>query len=241
MKIAIIDDEQDALDCLCRKVGNQLSFLGYSGSELACFHGAEEFFSAWSPGGYDLVLMDIYMEGMPGIEAARRIRERDRDCRLVFCTSSNDFASESYEVGAHYYLLKPFSDAAIMSMLRKLDLENYEFSRFITLPDGKNVLLRNIIYTEYHNHVVTIHTKKDGQVRTRISQTEFQSLLVGYPYFCCCSKGIILNFHEVTVQNKAMFTMSDGSIISVSRRKEKEVQEAYAAFLFNQMRKEMRE
>lgn len=241
MKIAIIDDEQDELDGLSRRLENQLSSLGYSKNIIHCFHSAEDFFSAWSPGSYDLILLDIYMEGMQGIEAARRIREQDRDCRLVFCTSSNDFASESYEVGAHYYLLKPFSDDAVLGMLRKLDLETYEFSRFLTLPDGKNILLRNIIYTEYHNHVVTIHTKRDGQIRTRISQTEFQNLLMGYPYFCCCSKGIIINFHEVSVQDKAMFTMSDGSTVAVSRRKEKEVQEAYAAFLFQRMRKEMRE
>ena len=169
------------------------------------------------------------MEGMPGIEAARRIRERDADCRLVFCTSSNAFASESYEVGAHYYLHKPFSDRDIMNMLRKLDLESYESTRFITLPDGKRIFPRNIIYTEYHNHVVTMHMKKDGQLRTRISQAGFQDLLLEYPYFCCCAKGILLNFHEVSAQNGAMFTMSDGSAVAVSRRREKEVQEAYAA------------
>jgi hypothetical protein len=62
-----------------------------------------------------------------------------------------------------------------------------------------------------------------------------------YPYFCCCAKGILLNFHEVSAQNGAMFTMSNGSAVAVSRRREKEVQEAYAAFLFQRMRKEMGE
>ncbi len=241
MKIAIVDDEKDELDCLSRRLENQLSLLGYSENVIHCFHSAEDFFSAWSPGRYDLILLDIYMEGMQGIEAARRIREQDRDCRLVFSTFSNDFASESYEVGAHYYLLKPFSDDAILGMLRKLDLETYESGRFVTLPDGKNILLRNIVYTEYHNHVVTIHTKRDGQMRTRISQTEFQHLLLGYPCFCCCSKGVLINFHEVARQDRAMFTMSNGSAVAVSRRREKEVQAAYAAFLFQRMRKEMRE
>ncbi|WP_300846860.1 LytTR family DNA-binding domain-containing protein [uncultured Acetatifactor sp.] len=241
MKIAIIDDEQDELDGLSRRVEDQFSLLGYSGNEIHCFHSAEEFFPAWSPGGYDLILMDIYMDGMPGIEAARRIRKQDRDCRLVFSTSSNSFASESYEVGADYYLHKPFTDDDIANMLRKLDLENYELSRSITLPDGKHILLRNIIRTEYHNHVVTISTKNNGQVRTRTSQAEFQSLLSEYPYFCCCSKGIILNFYEVSARDKSMFTMSDGSTVAISRRKEKEVQEAYAVFLFERMRKEMRE
>ena len=241
MRIAIVEDEQDELDCLSRRLEHQLSLLGYTENVIRCYRSAEEFLAAWRPGGCDLILLDIYMEGMLGIEAARRIRERDADCRLVFCTSSNAFASESYEVGAHYYLHKPFSDRDIMNMLRKLDLESYESTRFITLPDGKRIFPRNIIYTEYHNHVVTMHMKKDGQLRTRISQAGFQDLLLEYPYFCCCAKGILLNFHEVSAQNGAMFTMSDGSAVAVSRRREKEVQEAYAAFLFQRMRKEMGE
>ena len=86
MRIAIVDDEQDELDCLSRRLEHQLSLLGYTDNLIRCYSSAEEFLAAWHPGGCDLIMLDIYMEGMPGIEAARRIRERDADCRLVFCT-----------------------------------------------------------------------------------------------------------------------------------------------------------
>lgn len=99
MRIAIVDDEQDELDCLSRRLEHQLSLLGYTENVIRCYRSAEEFLAAWHPGGCDLILLDIYMEGMPGIEAARRIRERDADCRLVFCTSSNAFASEKLRGG----------------------------------------------------------------------------------------------------------------------------------------------
>ena len=208
MRIAIVEDEQDELDCLSRRLEHQLSLLGYTENVIRCYRSAEEFLAAWRPGGCDLILLDIYMEGMPGIEAARRIRERDADCRLVFCTSSNAFASESYEVGAHYYLHKPFSDRDIMNMLRKLDLESYESTRFITLPDGKRIFPRNIIYTEYHNHVVTMHMKKDGQLRTRISQAGFQDLLLEYPYFCCCAELEQQN-HMLLLENLQYVNLKD--------------------------------
>lgn len=241
MKIAIVDDEQDELEALSEIIKSHLSDLGISSIITDTFRSAEEFFSAWEAGKYELILLDIYMDGMTGIDAARRIRESDGDAFLVFCTSSNGFASESYEVRAHYYLCKPFSDKNISDMLKRLNLKSYEFSRFIDLPDGQRIVLRNIIYTEYYNHVVTIHNKNGGDIRTRISQSEFEALLGKYPYFCRCCKGIVVNFYEVTDYCKNSFTMSGNKTVSISRRKEKEVQTAYTDFCFERLRKEMRE
>ena len=51
------------------------------------------------------VFLDIYLKDWLGIDIARKIRETDREVYLVFCTSSNGFASESYEVNARDYLL----------------------------------------------------------------------------------------------------------------------------------------
>ena len=126
-------------------------------------------------------------------------------------------------------------------MLDRLNMEEYELNRFLVLPDGQQVILRNIIYTEYYNHVVTIHNKKGADMRTRISQAKFTGLLREYPYFRSCSKGIMVNFYEVSDSRGSLFEMSNGEIIYLSRRKEKEVQGAYVDFCFERMRKEMRE
>lgn len=240
MKIAITDDDPQDLRTLSEMTKCELSSLGYYDNLIDTFHSAEELFSVWTAGKYELILLDIYMDGIHGIDAARKIRAHDKDVRLVFCTSSNDFASESYEVHAHYYLRKPFSEDNIKKMLERLDLENCEFGRFITLPDGQNMILRNILYTDYHNHIVTIHNKKGEAIRTRISQLEFETLLCQTSFFHCCYKGIIVNFYEIVTLNENIITLSNGETLYVSRRKEKEVQNAYALFLFERMRKEMR-
>ena len=49
------------------------------------------------------------MSGMTGMEAARKIREQDEFCQLIFTTTTTEFAVDSYEVGAAFYLVKPFS------------------------------------------------------------------------------------------------------------------------------------
>lgn len=241
MKIAIVDDEPKELANLSETVKRHLSSMGYPSVITDMFHSAEDFFAVWETGAYELIVLDIYMDGMLGIDAARKIRESDADVFLVFCTASNEFASESYEVSAHYYLRKPFTEKNISDMLCRLDFKNRESSRFIGLPDGKQLILRNVIYTEYYNHVVTVHNKYGKDMRTRISQAELENLLCGYSYFCCASKGIVVNFYEVVNYDKNIFVMSDGSTVPVSRRREKTVRDAYADFCFERIRKEMRE
>ena len=160
MKIAVIDDEKMELSYLSEAIRGYLSEAGYLENRVDTFQSAEEFFGVWEVQGYDLILMDIYMDGLSGIDAARRIRRLDADVRLVFCTISNGFASESYEVGAHYYLQKPVSKQRISDMFKRLKMEEYETGRFVILPDGQHMVLRNIIYTEYGNHIVTVYNKR---------------------------------------------------------------------------------
>lgn len=235
MNVALVDDCQKDLDylstLLLQKLGNHIS--------LHIFHSGKEFLSFWKPGSYDLVILDILMDTLTGIDIAREIRKIDSEVRLVFCTASNEFASESYEVNAHFYLRKPYSQDQADTMLSRLNLQNYELRRSVTLPDGQQIILRNIIYTEYSNHVLTIHSKQRNDVRSYISQSNAEALFCAYPYFLVCSKGIIVNLHEVDHKMAGTFHMSDGTILPISRRKSKEVQDAYAAFCFAKMREEV--
>lgn len=240
MKIALVDDDRATLERLTELISRQLSLLGDSGHRIDTYQSGEEFLVAWSAGTYDLIVLDIFMGGVLGIDVAHKIRETDREVRLVFCTSSNEFACESYEVGAHYYLHKPFTEAGIKRMLDRLDLEIMELTRAVTLPDGQGIVLRNILFTQYFSHTAEIYSKKRDTIRSRISQTELEALLCEYPYFFCCSKGVIVNFHEVAQLKDDAFILTNGSSVPISRRKAKAVHDAYTKFRFEQMRKEVR-
>lgn len=239
MKIAVIDDEQTELLNLSKTISEYLTEAGYLSERIDIFQSAGEFLAAWKAHEYDLILLDIYLGGASGIDVARRIRRMDQDVRLVFCTVSNEFASESYEVGAHYYLLKPILKQRISDMFQSLRLEEYESGRFMILPDGQHMILRNIIYTEYNNHIVTVYNKSGEDIRTRISQTKFEDLLSNFSYFRCCSKGILVNFYEVVKFDGNFFEMSNGKKLYMSRRREKEVRNAYIEFCFKQTRREI--
>jgi len=240
MKIALIDDEPEELDYLMQIIQKHWPVTGNSTCNIDTFYSGMDFLRTWKPGKYGLIIIDIYLnDDITGIETARKIRETDNKTCLVFCSNSNEFASESYEVNAQYYILKPISEENIINMFSRLNFNTSSNMHSITLPDGQKILLRNIIFTEYSNHIVTIHNKKGGDTRTRISHGNLEKILCSHPYFYCCYKGIIVNFYEVTNQDKDVFLMSDGSNIPISRRKSKDVQNAYIKFCFEKMRKEI--
>lgn len=232
MRIALVDDTSMELEILSDIISKELPY-----ATVFTFPSGKSFLESWENNGYDLILLDIYMEDMLGVDVAKKIRETDEEVRLVFCTTSNEFASESYEVGANYYLQKPVSQVSFQRMLKMIRLDDYEENRFITLPDGQRIVLRNITYTEYYNHSIIIHSKKRADLQTRLSQMEWEALLSEYNFLCSCSKGIVVNLHEVDRIEEGMFVLHNGEAVPISRRKTKEMSESYAHFCFEQMRK----
>ncbi len=239
MRIAIVDDlpeEAARLEGMLRTAFHETHTDIH---RLDVFSSAEALLECWLPNAYDLVLLDIFMGGMTGVEAAHILRDSDEHVRLVFCTTSNAFASESYAVGASYYLHKPYSNQDICRMITQVRPRDYALTRYILLPDGQKIILRDIIFTEYENHVISIHRKRGGLAMTRLGQAAFEALITDDPYLLSCSNGLLVNLYEVTAMDTDTFTMSDGSKLPISRRKAKEVQAIYNDFLFQKMRKEM--
>lgn len=233
MKIAIVDDNKTEL---CRLRGYLDELLGAE-TEIVGFSSGEEFLSVWSKDEFDIVILDIFMDTLNGMEVARKIRETDGYVKIVFSTTSNEFASESYEVNACYYLHKPFGAEQVKSMLDRLDIALLDKMRTVKLPDGNSVILRDIIYADFSSHRVTLHCKHGKDICVRSSFSEIEPLLCAYGYFFSPCKGVVINFHEVKAQNADTFTLTDGTIIPISRRKAKDVLEKYSSFRFEILRK----
>jgi DNA-binding LytR/AlgR family response regulator len=101
------------------------------------------------------------------------------------------------------------------------------------------VVQRHILYTEYFNHVITIHLKGGEVYRLRANHSDLENLLIPCGYICSPSKGILINFHEVSQIQDSSVTMSDGAVLPISRRKSKDVRAAFTKFRFRKMRTEV--
>lgn len=232
MKIAIVDDDVQALEKLCAYMSELTDT-----SDIDTFSSGEKLLSVWSADMYDLIILDIFMDRLTGMETARRIRETDSNVLIVFATSSNEFASESYEVNACYYLHKPFGKERVQAMLDRLGLEELELRRPLTLPGGRKIPLRCIVYADFASHCVTLHCKTGEDITIRMPFSDFEPQLCGYPFFFSPCKGVIVNFHEVVRQGADTFVLSNGDSVPISRRRAREVREAYSAFCFDRLRK----
>lgn len=238
MRIAIIDDRKTDREYLSEMIYNCFRESDLSVSLITAFDSGELFLQDYEKGKYDLIFLDIYMpEGNNGIETARKIRETDSNVKLVFATVSNEFASESYAVAASYYLRKPFDHADIKQMITRLHLTEQETLETLTLPNGQILPLRSIVYTSFSGHYVTIHLISGEQLHIRYTQRDWENLLIAFPGFILCTKGIIVNLNEVKRLEATLFVMNNNDYVPISRRKYQAVKQTYSDFLIKKARR----
>ena len=236
MNIAVVDDVQQERENLVHLLRQALPHKGYQITLLHTFKNGETFLAQYKKGQYDLIFLDIYLEGLNGIEIAKEIRALDQTVKLIFITSSNEFASESYAVQANYYLLKPYSIQDLTLAIERLNLLEFQAMRTLVLPDGKEILLRCIVYTSFAGHYVTIHRTQGEPLQLRCTQKEFEKRILAYPDFVLCTKGMVVNLNETQRLESDRFLMKDGSYVPVSRRNYPTVQQQYAHFYIRKLR-----
>lgn len=125
--VLIADDEANARNYLSRLVerDERLHLLGTKTNGLEVM----QFCKTLAP---DILLLDIEMPGMNGLEAARKVMKTNPNCLIVFTTAYNEYAISAFELEAIGYLLKPFTNddfGSVMDRSIKL-LEVREKAKF---------------------------------------------------------------------------------------------------------------
>ncbi len=235
MRIAIVDDERFFLDQIKDTMERKLTDMGIGIQTIDQFHSGEEFFAEWTPQKYSVIFLDIYIDQENGVDLAHKIRETDTDVAIVFCTTSNEFAMQSYEVNAGYYIQKPITEEAIESMVQRVDFLHLEKNKAIVLPDGYRCLLRSIRYTNYMNHSVVYYMDGIEPHSVYMSHADTEKMLLTYPEFITINKGNIVNMNMVDHISKNIFHMKNGELLPISRRRFKDVSEAYATHQFKRL------
>ena len=119
MRIAIVDDLAAELALLKDRLEQQLHRRNVQ-ADILEYESGETFLEAASKAPFTAAFLDIYMDGMTGMEAAKKLRKTNTDCLLVFTTTSTDHALEGFQVRALHYLVKPFTEADIDALTDEL-------------------------------------------------------------------------------------------------------------------------
>ena len=134
MNVLIVDDEPLARDRLSRLVGD---LEGYRVLEPSATNGEEALtlIDSLKP---DVVLLDIRMPGLDGLQVAAKLCERDTPPAVVFCTAHDEFALEAFQVSAVGYLVKPVRPENLLEALRKAERPNRVQLAAMTRPAAES-------------------------------------------------------------------------------------------------------
>ncbi len=161
IKIAIVEDEdgeaETLLGCLGtyeKEIGEKFSFTRF------CDAGA--FLD--TDGSFDIVFLDIMLPGMTGMDAAAKLREKDKKVVIIFVTTLAQFAVKGYEVDALDYIIKPVSyERLTLKMQKAVGIVRAGTAKPIVINSTDGVVkttVDNIIYIEVRGHKLLWHTRR---------------------------------------------------------------------------------
>lgn len=216
MKVAIVEDDRESAQDLKRSLQKyQLEIR--ENMEVVCFYNGLNFIEEYTA-DYDFVFMDIEMPLLNGMEAAKRLRERDAGVDIVFLTAMSQYAILGYDVGAAAFLVKPVSESDLYTKLQRIiDRRRRNKDVFlIFLKDSQHIKIpcRDIVYVESSNHYCIFHTE-GGEFRKLISLREVEKILSGKG-FIRSSNSFLVNVAYVSGWGKDK-VIANGVEIPISR------------------------
>lgn len=231
MKIAIIDDEVTQREYLLQIV-NAWAQKNYHFIEVKQYSGARSFlFDYDTEKDFDILLLDIEMPYINGIELAKKIRKENEVMQIIFVTGFIDYFSDGYDVSALHYLIKPVSETRICSVLdRAMHNLNYRLRyAVLSIPGGyAKITLADILYIESENAHVIVHTAGETY-RTRSTLTKFAEQLDDT--FFKTHRSFIVGLRYVKKITNRDITLLNGEILPISRGKYDEVHRALIKYL----------
>ena len=243
MRIAICDDEvfyREQILGLTQKYAIQNKSKKIT---VSAFTHAEELLDAVNKsGGFDIYILDVIMPGMNGIELGKLLREKGFDERIIYLTTSDEFAVASYKVNAADYMIKPVPENEFISSLDKVvksvsDIKD-KFTLIKTKDGSVKLSFDNLVYAELIKRTVIYHLRDGNAIESVYIRTNFGDTvkdLASDKRFVFCGKSLLLNLHHISgVQNEAIVFDSSDKIFA-SKKLCRELHNAWVSFNFSEV------
>lgn len=214
--IAICDDSQSDTDYIAALVEKwaqaddiYIKIDRFPSAEAFLFHYAED-------KTYDILLLDVEMGEMNGVELAHTVRRENNTVQIVFITGYSDYISAGYDVAALHYLMKPLDESKLFSVLgRAKDMLIRQERRIVLSLHGETVRipLHEVRFVEVQGNYVTVHAGQIYTVKATLSMIEKQ--LDGS--FFRTGRSYIINLGCIRRVSKTQAELSDGAVIPLPR------------------------
>ncbi len=233
MDIAVVDDEKAIREHICGLVEER-----QPESRIEAYATGEELLASGKR--FDIVFLDIQMEGMNGIEAARCLREKNanlgvEDTVLVFITGIRDYVFDALDLYAFQYLLKPIDEGKFAEVLERAVREAAKKKeRRVLFIKSRNLTLdqSEILYIESRAKKVEIHTAGAAQaVEIYAAMDELEGQLG--ENFYRCHRAYIVNMDCIKEYDSESITLTNSDRVYLTKKKYGEFVKAYMWHLQN--------
>lgn len=236
LRIGVCDDDKEFRQRLVQMIHIWSDHSGIP-TELYPFDNGDELISKNAAFRMDIILLDIVMPLLNGMDTARELRAQDTAVKLIFLTSSPEFALESYEVRAQDYLLKPVSYDRLREAL--------DACCQMLRAEPKNMVLKtsfgfqklyfgDVEYAEAQNKRVVFHLRTGREVDTPEPLHSLEDKLVSEDGFFKCHRSYLVYLPNVDHFNSTEIIMRSGRCVPIARGYAKAFQEAYFAQMFRE-------
>ena len=230
-RIAVCEDEPNLRSGLCARCREILGELE-TDHEVVPFPSAEELEAALTGGArFDLLCLDIFLEGRTGMELAQEVRKWDEQVSILFITSSTEYLLEGYGVRPIQYLLKPVKREELKKALLT-DLRLNHPPRTVTLKArGKTAVLplADIRYAESQNHGCIFHmVQEDQSFALGLAQVE---QLLPKNQFCRCHNSFLVNLVHIKEIAGREVVLTGGGRLPMGRRYAEQFQSEFIRYI----------
>lgn len=224
MNIAICDDEQVFLRQLHRKIAD----LKIPDCQIHEFSSGKELLSSFIKGMYEVIILDVEMPELNGLQTAEKIRQTDKSVIISFLTNYAEFAVQGYEVNAFRYILKNQPDYLYTQQLSSIFDECEQRFRTFTF-NNKNLSfkfrLTDILYFEGHRRKVSLFTV-NGELEYGGDFSTVCGELLKYN-FAIINRGILVNLDHIQNITKYDIILSNGRKIPIGKTYKDEIVARY--------------
>ncbi|MCC0645532.1 MULTISPECIES: LytR/AlgR family response regulator transcription factor [unclassified Clostridioides] len=231
IRIAICEDEKEVqfliegyLDNILKNRNKKYEIQKYSSGEELLERNSKYI---------DILLLDVQMGQINGMDTARKIREVDNKMEIIFITSLIDYVQEGYEVRAYRYLLKPIEleelKKHVLTCIKEIEINK---NNYIVIKNKSNTYKINsneIVYIEVQKKEMLIHTiNKSFNVCYSLEKIEKD---LNQDKFIRCHKSFLVNLNYVENIKPNIAVLENGEEVPVSRYRYKDVKEKFLKFL----------
>lgn len=236
IRIAVCDDDSECLNSAVQMIEAWSTEQGIS-IELYRFDNGDELISKNAAIRMDIIFLDIIMPLLSGIDTAKELRENDKAVKIIFLTSSPEFALQSYEVKAYDYLLKPISYRRVREVLDECSIcLNREPKNFVlkTSFGYQKLYFHDIEYAEAQNRKVFLYLRSGKSVEAIEPFYSFEDKLMSDDGFFKCHRSYLVYLPNVGHFDHTSITTKSGRNIPIARGYSKAFHDAYFAVMFQE-------